>query len=88
MLFEDIMLIFGVGVTALFVVIPGYKLIKSLLPQKRNPLKEARERLEIAKQEVEAARLDKERERLYDELYNESLNDSLDDTEHKNHRRN
>ncbi len=45
------------------------------MPQKRNPLAEAQERFEQARLEVEAARLDKEREKLYNQMYNEALED-------------
>ena len=64
--------------------IPFYKFIRAAIPQKRDPVKEAKERLEIAKADAEAARLNKEAEKVYEELYQDALED--DETTTKNRR--
>jgi hypothetical protein len=79
MLFESILTILALGIGVFFVGIPGYKIVKSLLPHKADPLADAQERLEIARKEVEAARLNKEAEKLYGKMYEEVLADD-DDT--------
>lgn len=53
--------------------IPFIKLLKLILPQKQDPLKEAKLRLEIAKKDLEAVKLNKETEKLYNQMYDESL---------------
>ncbi len=73
MLFEDIILLILLGSGVFLIGIPFYKLVRTFIPQKRNPLAEAKERLEQARLEVEAARLDKEREKLYNKMYDEAL---------------
>ena len=75
MWFEDILLLALLGSGVFLIGIPLYKLTKVLHPKKRNPLNEAQERFEQAKLEVQAARLDKEREKLYNQMYNEALED-------------
>lgn len=78
MLFEDIMLLILLGSGVFLIGIPCYKLVRKIIPAKRNPLVDAKERLEQARLEVEAARLDKEREKLYNQMYNEVLEDEVD----------
>ena len=76
MWFEDLLLLALLGSGVFLIGIPLYKLSKILRPQKKqNPLHEAQERFEQAKLEVQAARLDKEREKLYNQMYNEALED-------------
>lgn len=75
MLFEDIMLLLGLGVGTFFIGIPIYKLLRAVTPKKRNPVKEAQERLEATKADAEAARLNKEAEKVYEEIYQEALDD-------------
>lgn len=75
MWFEDLLLLALLGSGVFLIGIPLYKLTKVLHPKKRNPLHEAQERLDQAKLEVQAARLDKEREKLYNQMYNEALED-------------
>ena len=75
MWFEDLLLLALLGSGVFLIGIPLYKLTKVLHPKKRNPLHEAQERFDQAKLEVQAARLDKEREKLYNQMYNEALED-------------
>lgn len=76
MLFEQL-IILALAVAVFFmIVLPTYRFVRTyLIKPKRDPLKEARIRLDIAKEETEAAKLNKEAERLYDELYHETLED-------------
>ena len=55
--------------------IPVYKLVRVVVPSKRNNLTEAKERLEQARLDAEAARLNKETEKLYNKMYEEALQD-------------
>lgn len=77
MLFEQL-LILGLVISSFFmIVLPIYKFISPLVRQKqRNPLKDAKMRLELAKSEFEAAKLNKEAEQYYEQLYKEALEDS------------
>jgi hypothetical protein len=75
MLFEQLLILSALGIGVFFILIPLVKLIKSITPKKRNPLAEAKERLEQARVEVQAARLNKETEQVYDELYKDVLED-------------
>ena len=75
MWFEDILLLALLGSGVFLIGIPLYKLTKVLHPKKRNPLNEAQNRYEQAKLEVQAARLDKESEKLYNQMYEEVLQD-------------
>lgn len=76
MWFQDLLLLLLLACSIFFIGIPLFKLIKMLIPKpRRNPLADAKERLEQAKLEVEAARLDKEREKLYNQMYTEALQD-------------
>lgn len=75
MLFEDIMLLILLGSSVFLIGVPFYKLVKKVVPHKKNPLVDAKERLEQARLEVEAIRLDKEREKLYNQMYKEVLED-------------
>lgn len=89
MLFEDILLLLMGGAAIFFIGIPIYRFVKLVVPQKRNPLVEAKERLERARLEAEAARLNKEAEKLYEQIYKESLQDeeNLNDKTVMNNRR-
>ncbi len=75
MLFEDILFLLMAAAGVFFIGIPSYKFVKTLVPQKRNPLVDAKEKLEQAKLEVEAAKLNKEAEKLYQGMYEETLQD-------------
>jgi len=85
MLLEDILLLILAGSGVFFIGIPFYKLLRRIVPEKRNPVKEAQERLEQARLELEAARLNKEIEKTYETMYDESLNEN--DTENSNRRK-
>ncbi len=85
MLFEEILFAVAIGIGVFLIGVPSYKLFKLAFPPKRDPLKEAKERLEKAKAEAEAAKLEKETEKVYHELYQDVLED--DTTNEKEHRR-
>ncbi len=73
MWFEDVMLLLLLVSCTFLIGLPIYKFVKMVKPSKRNALAEAKERLEQARVEIEAARLNKETEKLYDSMYQESL---------------
>jgi hypothetical protein len=75
MLFEDILLLLGLGASIFLIGIPFYKLVRAVIPERRDPVKEAKIRLETAKADAEAAKLNKEAEKVYEGLYNEALED-------------
>lgn len=75
MLFETILIFSLFLVSFFFIGLPIIRLIKLLIPIKRDPLKDARVRLEVAKTEAEAAKLNKEAEKVYSQLYAEALDD-------------
>lgn len=82
MLFEDLILLLLIGSSVFFIGIPLVKFINQLIPKKRNPLLEAKQRVEQAHLELEAARLNveaektsKEAEKIYEHLYDETLED-------------
>lgn len=74
-MFEDILTWLLISGAVLFlIVIPIFKFIKAVLPPpKRNALAEAKERLEQARIEVEAAKLNKQVEKMYEEMYQDTL---------------
>jgi hypothetical protein len=86
MWFEDLLLLLMLASGVFFIGIPGYKLISKLIPKKTNPLEEAKQRLEHAKLEAQAARLNKETEKVYSSLYEETIEDA-DEQEQKEYRR-
>jgi hypothetical protein len=75
MLFEQILILILFISAIYFIGIPVYKIAKQLAPVKKDPLAEAKVRLEVAKQEIEAAKLNKEAEQIYSKLYEEVLVD-------------
>jgi hypothetical protein len=81
MLFESVLLFIAVGIAIFFIGIPLIKLVKALIPPKRDPLQEAQQRLEIAHKEMEAARLNKEAEKLYQKMYQEVLDEETSQEE-------
>jgi hypothetical protein len=86
--FVDILLLLLGGSGIFFIGIPFYKLMAKLLPSKRNTLAEAKERLEQAHLDAEAARLNKEAEKIYDHLYEDVLHkDEVDEEDETKHRR-
>ena len=76
--FEGVLLLLLFGVTVFAIGIPAVKLFRLMFPSKRDSLKEAQERLEIARKEAEAARLNKEAEKVYSEIYEEVLDENED----------
>lgn len=73
MLLEDLLLAAAIGVVGLFVALPIVRLFKNAPWRKRDPLAEAHERLRVAKIDAEVARVNREADRIYEELYEESL---------------
>jgi len=72
---EGILSLLGLGIGVFFIGIPFYKLVRALVPERRDPVQEARQRLEAAKADAEAARLNKEVEKMYEEIYHDILDD-------------
>lgn len=75
MLLEDLLLVLAIGVVALVLGLPIWRILQSASWRRKDPLAEAQERLRIAKLEVEAARLNRETEKIYEALYEETLKD-------------
>lgn len=75
MWFEEILLLALLASGIFLIGIPLYKLGRIIVPSKRNNLTEAKERLEQARLDAEAARLNKETENLYNKMYEEALQD-------------
>ena len=75
MLFESVLMLIAFGIAVFLIGIPLIKLVKVLVPQKKDPLRDAKVRLEIAHKETEAARLNKETEKLYQEMYDDIITD-------------
>lgn len=76
MLLEDILLLLLMGSGVFLIGIPFFKLVKAVVPAaKRDPVKEARERLEQARLELEAAKVNKEVEKVYEDLYSDVTED-------------
>jgi hypothetical protein len=73
MLIEDMLIMLLLGSGVFFIGIPAYKFVRALFPQKKDPVAEARVRLSVAKANVEAAKMDKEAEKIYEQLYSEAL---------------
>lgn len=76
MLFEQFLLLSAVVIVVFFIAIPLYKIIKQIIPVKKDPVKEAKIRLELAQKELEAAKIHKETEKLYTDLYKDVLEDN------------
>jgi uncharacterized membrane protein len=74
MLLEDILLALAVGAVLVFVGLPIVRLLRSIPSlRRRDPLAEARARLDAAKNEEEAAKLHREADRIYERLYDDTL---------------
>jgi len=80
---EQILIVLLLLSSVFLIGIPFVKLVRTLVPSRRNPVRVAQERLEQARLEAEAARLNKETEKVYEDLYH----DVLDDTETENRRK-
>src|SRR5579864_4680412 len=73
MLLEDILLAVAVGAVLLMVGAPIVRFLKVAPWRRKDPLAEAQERLRIAKLEAEAAKLNREAERIYEHMYEETI---------------
>ncbi len=74
MLVEVILMWLVIGTGVLTIGIPLTKLVRAILPEKeKNPLEEAKKRLEQARLDAAAAKLNKETEKLYDHMYEDAL---------------
>lgn len=71
MLFELLLLIPIALAGFFFVLFPIFKYVSSRLPS--DPVKDAKKRVQIAQSELEAARLNKEAEKLYEEMYQNAM---------------
>lgn len=71
------------GSAIFFVGIPLAKLVKLMIPVKKDPVAEAKVRLEVARKEAEAARLNKETEKVYSHLYEEVLQEDEEERDRK-----
>lgn len=78
MLLEDILLFLLIGGGVFLIGIPFYKLIRAVVPNRRNPVQEAKERLEQARLELEAAKVNKEVEKVYENLYSDVTEDETE----------
>jgi hypothetical protein len=75
MVLEDILLAAAVGVVFLFALRPIMRLVKAAPWRRRDPLAEAQERLRVAQLEAEAARVNRQADKIYEQLYGEALAD-------------
>ena len=73
MMLEDLLLAAAVGIVLLMVGAPIVRLIQRAPWRPRDPLAEAHERLRIAQREAEAERVNREAEKIYQQLYAETL---------------
>ena len=87
MLFESILIFLAMGTGTFFIGIPLWKLAKKVVPPKVDPIGDAKQRLELAKAELEAARLNKEAEKLYGKMYEEALEDDDSSVDEETHNR-
>lgn len=77
MLIEELLLI-GLGFIFVFLIgLPLYKIARLIYPVKKDPIKEAKIRFEVAEQEFEAAKLNKKTEKIYNDLYEDVLNEGI-----------
>lgn len=73
--FEGLLFLLMALIGIFAIGLPLYKLFFLIFPPKKDSLKEAQMRLEAARKDAEAARLNKETEKVYSELYDEVLED-------------
>ncbi len=76
MLLEDLVLLGVVLAVSAVIARPAYKLYRRIVPAERDPVSEAKERLETARKQAEAARLNKEADHIIEEMYDEELGES------------
>lgn len=77
--FEGLLVLLLFLTTVFMVGIPAWKMVRVLFPKKRDSLEEAKVRLEVAKKEAQAAKLNKETEKVYSEIYEDVLEDEESD---------
>jgi hypothetical protein len=75
MLLEDLLLAIAIGIVVLAFGWPLVRFWKAAPWRRRDPLAEAKERLRIAQLEAEAARVNREAEKIYEKLYEDTLTD-------------
>ncbi len=75
MLLEDLMLAFAAVVVVSMVGWSMYRFLKVAPWRRRDPLAEAHERLRLAKLEAEAERVNREADRIREQLYEQALAD-------------
>lgn len=76
--FEGLLILLLFLTTVFMVGIPAWKMVRALFPKKTDSLEEAKVRLEVAKKEAAAARLNKETEKVYSEIYEDILEEESD----------
>jgi hypothetical protein len=82
MVLEDILLAIAIGAVLLVVGLPIVRLLRAVPSlRRRDPLAEAHARLKAAKAEEEAARLNRQADRIYERLYDEALDEGERDRE-------
>jgi biopolymer transport protein ExbB/TolQ len=74
--FERLILLMIILASVFLIGVPLFQIFRMFFAKKRDSLEEARVRLEVAKKDAEAARLNKEAEELYNSMYEDALNDS------------
>lgn len=77
--FEGLLILLLFVTTVFMVGIPAWKMARTLFPKKTDSLEEAKIRLEVAKKEAQAARLNKETEKVYSEIYEDILEEEESD---------
>lgn len=77
MLFEQLLIFVAIFLAIFMIGIPLIKLVKALIPVKKDPLAEAKIRLEVARKEAEAARLNQETDKIYNQICNDIVDDSI-----------
>jgi hypothetical protein len=80
MMLEDLLLALALGVAFVVVSVPVVRFLKVTQWRRADPLAEAKERLRLAKLEAEAARVNREADKIYEDLYGEALNGDRDAT--------
>lgn len=81
--FEGLLMLIMLASAIFFVGIPLAKLVKLMIPVTKDPVAEAKVRLEVAQKEIEAARLNKETEKIYSHLYEDVLQDNEEEQDRK-----
>jgi hypothetical protein len=87
MLFEQLLIFVAIFLAIFMIGIPLIKLVRALIPVKKDPLVEARIRLEVARKEAEAARLNQETDKIYNQICNDIVDDSIYIEEGKENRK-